>query len=59
MFILSSISTGLEFWSVNHTSMNQNSELKVCKNVKVFGEMSGNWPNHLSGTNVYKTLKSC
>ena len=31
MFILSSISS--EFWSVNHTSMYENSELKVFKNI--------------------------
>ena len=34
MFILSSISSGLEFWSVNHTSIYENSELKVFKNIK-------------------------
>ena len=45
-FILSSISSGLEFWSANHTSIYKNSELKVFKNV--FG-----WNNDLSGTNAY------
>ena len=34
MFILSFISSGLEFWSVNHTSIYENSELNVFKNVK-------------------------
>ena len=34
MFILSSISSGLEFWSVNHTSIYENSELKVFNNIK-------------------------
>ena len=31
MFILSSVSSGLEFWSLNHTSIYENSELKVLK----------------------------
>ena len=31
MFILSSISKGLEFWSANHTSMYENSESNVLK----------------------------
>ena len=33
MFILSSISSGLEFWSVNHTSIYANSESKAFKNI--------------------------
>ena len=33
MFVLSSISSGLEFWSVNHTSVYENSESKVFKNM--------------------------
>ena len=59
MFLLSSVSSGLEFWLVKHTSMYENSELKVFTNVKFFGEISNNWPNDLLGTNVYKTLESC
>ena len=60
MFILSSISNGLEFFfSVNHTSIYGNSESKVFKNIKFLGETSNNWPNDLLGTNVYKTLESC
>ena len=51
MFLLSSISSGLEFGSGNHTSIYENSELKVFKNI--------NWPNDLLGTDVYKTLESC
>ena len=58
MFILSSASGGLEFWSVNHTSIYGNSELKVSKNIKFLGEIS-NWLNNLLGTNVFKTLESC
>ena len=56
MFILSSISRSLEFWSVNHTSIYQNSELKIYKNTKILGEISNNWPNNLLGT---KTPESC
>ena len=59
MFILSSVSSSLEFWSVNYTSICENSELKVFKNVRFFGEISSNWPNDLLERNVYKTLKSC
>ena len=59
MFILSSISSGLEFWPVNHTSVYENSESKVFENIKFMGEISNNCPNDLLGTNVYKTLEFC
>ena len=44
MFILSSIPSGLEFWSyfdisVNHASIYENSELIIFKNIKFLGEM--------------------
>ena len=55
MFISSSISSGLKFWSVNHNSVNENSELRVFKNIKVLGKISSNLPNDLLRTNVYKT----
>ena len=57
MFISSSISSGLEFWSNNHNSIYQNSELNIFENIKFLGEISNNWPNDLLGTNVYKTLE--
>ena len=57
MFILSSISSGLEFLSVNHTAIYKNSELNVLKNIKFLGEISDNWPNDSLGTNVYDTLE--
>ena len=57
MFISSSISSGLEFWSNNHNSIYQNSELNIFENIKFLGETSNNWPNDLLGTNVYKTLE--
>ena len=42
MFILSFITSGLEFSSVNHTSIYGNSELEVFKNEKFLGEISNN-----------------
>ena len=36
---------GLEFWSVNHTSIYENSGSKVFKYTKFLGETSNNWPN--------------
>ena len=56
IFILSSISRGSEFWSVNHTSIYKNSESNISKNIKFSGEISNNWPKDLLGTNVYKAL---
>ena len=53
MFILSSISRGLEFWSVNNTSTYENSESNVFKSMKLLGEISNYWPNDLLGTNVF------
>ena len=59
MFILCSISSGLEFWSVNHTWIYENSESKVFKNIKFLGEIANNWQNDLLGINVYKPLEFC
>ena len=59
MFILSSISRGLEFWLVHRTSLYENSESNVFKNTHFFGEISSNWPNDLLRTNVYNTLEFC
>ena len=42
MFMLSSISRGLELSSVNHTSIYENYELKVFKNINFSGEISNN-----------------
>ena len=44
MFILSFIYCGLEFLSVNHNLINENSELKVVKNIIFLGDISNNWP---------------
>ena len=63
-----SISSGLEFLSGNHTSIYENSELKVFKKkiiiiiiiiiIKFLVEISKNWLNDLLGINKYKTLES-
>ena len=47
MIILSSIFSDLEFWSVNHTSLYENSELKLFWKMKFLGGISNNWPNLL------------
>ena len=39
MFILSSILSSLAFWSVNQTSIYENSELKVFKHTKFLDEI--------------------
>ena len=54
MFILSSISISLEFSSINHTSIYENSESKVFKNIKVFVKMSNSWSNNLLEINTLK-----
>ena len=58
LFILSFISVGLEFWSVNHTSIYENSDSKVIENMTFSGEIFNKWPNDLLGTNLYKTYES-
>ena len=59
MFISSTVSIVLEFWSGNHISIKEISKSKVFKNIMFLGEISDNWPNNLFGTNVYKTLEFC
>ena len=58
-FILSFISNGWLFWSVNHTSMSWNFDLNVFKKLWFFGEISNKLPNGLCGTSVCKTVESC
>ena len=57
MLNLSSISRGSEFWSVNQSSIYENSESTVFKNTKILGKISNNWPNDLLERNVYRTLE--
>ena len=47
IFILPSISSVLEFWSVNYTSIYGNSELKDFEKIKFLDETFSNWPNDL------------
>ena len=56
MFILSCISRGLGFWSVNQTSINENSESKVFSKSKFLVEIYNNWPNDLWGAKLYTRL---
>ena len=51
--IFSSISGGLEFWLANDTSIYENSESKVFKNIIFLGGISNNWRKYLLVTNVY------
>ena len=57
MFLSSCNYKGLEFWSVNHTSIYDKSESKFFKNIKFSGELSNKWPSDLLRTNVYKTFE--
>ena len=43
MLILSSTCSGLQYWSVNPTSIYGNSKSKVFGNVKFLGEIPNNW----------------
>ena len=52
MFILSSVSSSLELWLVNHAAIYENCEIKVFKNINFLGEIFNNWSNALLGTNV-------
>ena len=53
------ISSGLEFRSINHTSIYENFKLKVFKNIKFLGQISYNWSNNLFGKNVCRTPEPC
>ena len=53
---LSLISSGLEFWSINQTSICGNPESKVFKSIKFLGEIVNNWPNDLLVTMYTKLL---
>ena len=59
MFILSSISGGLEVSSVNHTSLYECSESNVYKNKTFLGKISNNAPEYFLRINVYKVLEFC
>ena len=59
MFILSSISSSLEFWSVNLNWIYENSESQAFENIKFLGEISNDWANELLEINIYQPLESC
>ena len=60
MFILSSISRGLELWPVNLFSIYENSESKVFeKYFLFFDEIFNNSPKDLLWTNVYNIFEFC
>ena len=59
MFIPSTTCYGWEFGSVNHTSINENSELNVFRKQKFDGDISNNCGNDLFGLNVLKTSGLC
>ena len=52
MFILSFISRDFQFWSVNNTSIYENSESKIFKNINFLDEIFNNWVNDLLKANI-------
>ena len=55
---MSSISNGWDFWSLNHTLIDENSELNVFRTLKFASKISNNYPNDLFGMTAHKTLES-
>ena len=49
IFVLSSISSGLEFWSIYRISIYIKIMEKFFRNIRFWGEISNNWPNDLLG----------
>ena len=56
MFILYSISSSLEFWTVIDNLIYENSELNVFKNINFLEKISDNYSNNLLGIKLYKIL---
>ena len=52
MLVLSSVFSGLEFWSVNLISIYENSELNFVKNITFLAVIYSNWSSSLLGINV-------
>ena len=57
MFLLSFTSSALKFCSVIQTSIYENPELRVFKNINFLYEISNNRQNDFYGKNVYETLE--
>lgn len=55
-FIIPSISIGWKPWSVNHTSMNDNSKLIVLKKINFGGEILSRYANDLSEINAHELI---
>lgn len=55
-FIIPSISIGWKPWSVNNTSMNDNSKLIVLKKINFGGEILSRYTNDLSEINAHKLI---
>ena len=58
MFVLFSISSGLEIWSIDYISMYKNSDLSSFKKIKSLGKIFINWPNEILRINKYQTHES-
>ena len=56
---LSSISSCLQFWSVNHSSIDENSVFVVFSIVNEWGAIVIDWPNWLFDTKVNNILDAC
>ena len=54
--ILSSISSGILFWSVNYTSVYKNFELNIFENINFVIEISNNWHQIICLEQMYTNL---
>ena len=54
IFVSYSISSGVELWSVNNTSINENSALNFFEKMIFLGVISNIWPNDLFEIDVKK-----
>ena len=58
MPVSSSTSSISQFWSINHTSIWQNSEWNFLEKYIFLDKISKDWPKDLLAINLYKTLES-
>ena len=56
---LSSVSRGLLFWLLNHTSMDENSVFDVFSIVNEWGDILISCPNYLFDTKLNNTIDAC
>ena len=54
--ILSSISSGILFWSVNYTSVYKNFELNIFENINFVIEIFNNWHQMICLEQMYTNL---